>query len=289
MPTPPPRAVEASSSVVPSPFERTAAPMSSAPPHVAICFDVPWSHPSWVLGDQTVPESSVQDRASRAMDSTWTAWACRCRRGVVVRRNLAVRWDRQNPRIGVDPDVCLLEPPPATPSEALTSLRTWEPGNDPPRVAFEVVSENNADKDYGAGPRKHAAAGVGELWVFDPQHHGPDDDDGPWVLQVWDRNDDDVFRRVYAGDGPAWSEFFGAWLVVSSDGMLLRMSDDAEGTKLWPTEAEETERERGEKERERAEKERALAQVERERAEKERALARVAEVEALLATMRGGG
>jgi len=268
MPTAPPRAVEASSSVVPSAFERTAAPMSSAPPHVAICFDVPWTHPSWALGDETVPESSVQNRASRAMDSTWTAWACRCRRGVVVLRNLAVRWDRRNPRVGVDPDVCLLEPPPATPSEALTSLRTWEPGNDPPRVAFEVVSESNADKDYGAGPRKHAAAGVGELWVFDPLRHGPDDDGGPWALQVWDRDHDDVFRRVYAGDGPAWSKFFGAWLVGSSDGMLLRMSDDAEGTKLWPTEAEETER---------------------ERAEKERALARVAELEALLAAMRGGG
>ncbi len=100
---------------------------------------------------------------------------------MVVRRNLAVRWNPRNPRIGVDPD----------------------------------------------------------------------DDGGPRALQVWDR-DDDVFRRGYAGDGPAWSEFFGAWLVASSDRMLLRMSDDAEETKLWPTEAEETERERAEQERERA-------------------------------------
>ena len=275
MPTPPPHALEALSSVVPSAFERTAAPMSSAPPHVAIRFEVPWTHPSWVLKDETVPESSVQDNAARTMDSTWRGWARRLRRAVTVHRNLAVRWNPRNPRIGVDPDVCLLEPPPATPDVALTSLRTWEPGNDPPRVAFEVVSENNADKDYGAGPRKHAAAGVGELWVFDPLRLGPDDDGGPWALQVWDRDDDDVFRRVYAGDGPAWSEFFGAWLVASSDGMLLRMSDDAEGTKLWPTEAEETERERAEKER--------------ERVEKERALARVAELEALLAATRGGG
>ena len=149
-------------------------------------------------------------------------------------------------------------------------------------MAFEVASENNADKDYGAGPRKHAAAGVGELWVFDPLRVGPDDDGGPWALQVWSRDDDDVFRRVYAGDGPAWSGFFRAWLVVSGDGMLLRMSDDAEGTKLWPTEGEETEHERAEKLHERAEKE-------RERAEKERALARVAELEALLAATRGGG
>jgi len=44
--------------------------MSSAPPHVAIRFEVPWTHPSWVLGDETVPESGVQDCVSRAMDTT---------------------------------------------------------------------------------------------------------------------------------------------------------------------------------------------------------------------------
>ncbi len=241
-----------------------------------------WGGPgaSWVLKDETVPESSVQDNAARTMDSTWRGWARRLRRAVSIHRNLALRWNPRNPRIGVDPDVCLLEPPPATPDAALTSLRTWEPGNDPPRVAFEVVSEHNADKDYDLGPRKHAAAGVGELWVFDPLRLGPDDDGGPWALQVWNRGEDDALRRVYAGDGPAWSEFFAAWLVVSSDGMLLRMSDDEEGTGRWPTEAEETEHER-------AEKDRALAQVTHERAEKERALARVAEVEALLAATRG--
>jgi Uma2 family endonuclease len=249
--------------------------MSSTPPRIAIRFDVPSTHPRWVLEDATVPESGPQDNATRAMDSTWQAWRSRTRRVVRIHRNLAVRWNPRNPRIGVDPDLCLLEPPPATPDEALSSLRTWEPGNAAPRVAFEVVSENNADKDYRDGPRKYAAAGVGELWVFDPQRLGPDDDEGPWVLQVWRRDDDNVFRRVYAGDGPAWSEFFGAWLVVSSNGMLLRMSDDAEGTKLWPTEGEDAEQQRAEKEY--------------ERAAKERALARVAEVEALLAAMRGSG
>ncbi len=299
MPAPPPRSIERPPSVVPSPVERTAAPMSSAPPRVAIRFDVPWTHASWVLEDTTVPESGPQDNATRTMDSTWQGWRCRTGRVVCIHRNLAVRWNPRNPRIGVDPDLCLLEPPPATPGEALTSLRTWEPGNAAPRVAFEVVSENNADKDYRDGPRKHAAAGVGELWVFDPQRLGPEDDDGPWVLQVWGRDAEGVFGRTYAGDGPAWSEFFGAWLVVSSNGLLLRMSDDPEGTKLWPTEGEdagqqraEKERERAEKERERAQKESALAlaaqeraEKERERAEKERALARVAEVEALLAAM----
>ncbi len=91
----------------------------------------------------------------------------------------------------------------------------------------------------------------------------------------WCRDEGDVFHRVYAGDGPAWSPFFGAWLVVPAGGLLLRLSDDPEGTRLWPTEGELALRERAEKER--------------ERAEKERALARVAEMEALLAALRGGG
>jgi Uma2 family endonuclease len=249
--------------------------MSSAPPRVAIRFDVPWTHASWVLEDTTVPESGPQDNATRTMDSTWQGWRGRTGRVVCIHRNLAVRWNPRNPRIGVDPDLCLLEPPPATPGEALTSLRTWEPGNAAPRVAFEVVSESNADKDYRDGPRKHAAAGVGELWVFDPQRLGPEDDDGPWVLQVWGRDEEGVFQ-----------------LVVASGGMLLRMSDDPEGTKLWPTEGEDAGQQRAEKERERAQKESALAlaarereEKERERAEKERALARVAEVEALLAAV----
>jgi len=98
--------------------------------------------------------------------------------------------------------------------------RTWEPGNAPPRVAFEVVSENNADKDYDLGPVKHAAAGVRELWVFDPSRAGPTRNGGPWLLQVWTCDQDDEFRRVYAGDGPARSAYFGAWLVVSADGRL---------------------------------------------------------------------
>jgi len=53
---------------------------------------------------------------------------------------------------------------------------------------------------------------------------------------------------------------------LSGGQRLLRLSDDAEGTKLWPTEAE---------------------QMEVEREEKERALARVAEYEAIIAKMRG--
>ncbi|MFO0607801.1 MAG: Uma2 family endonuclease [Polyangiales bacterium] len=248
--------------------------MTQARKRVELTFEVPYTHPSWVLEDEKVSESAAHDGAARVVDSTWRAWARRHDRVVSVYRNLAVRWDEDNPRVGADPDVCLLEPPPATPEVGLTSLRTWVEGDEPPKVALEVVSEGNPRKDYEVSPRKYAAAGLQELWVFDPNRFGPSDDGGPWVLQVWERNKRGDFRRVYAGDGPAWSEYFRAWLVVSADGMLLRMADDEEGTRLWPTEAEEAEL--------------ARADAERARADAEALQARVAALEAQLAAARGG-
>ncbi len=213
--------------------------MTAAPKRVEIVFEVPWSHPSWVLSDKKTPESALQDAVCDVLASSLRAWAKRVGRAAMVRRNLAVRWDEDHPRIGVDPDVCLLIPPPATPESKLRSLRTWEDGNAPPLVAIEVVSAEMPRKDYELSPRRCGAAGIGELWVFDPQRLGPRDDGGPWPLQVWSRGGRGEFRRVYAGDGPARSEALDAWVVVTDNGMRLRVSDDAQGTKRWPTEAEE--------------------------------------------------
>jgi len=71
------------------------------------------------------------------------------------------------------------------------------------------------------------------------------------VLQVWRRTRSGEFRREYAGDGPAYSESLGAWLVVTEDGTRLRIADDEGGERLWPTEAE-AERARAEAEKHRA-------------------------------------
>ncbi len=213
--------------------------MTAAPKRVELVFEVPWTHPSWVLEDEKMPESALQDAVCDALASSLRAWSKRVGRAAMVRRNLAVRWDEDHPRIGVDPDVCLLIPPPATPESKLRSLRTWEEGNAPPLVAIEVVSAEMPRKDYELGPRKCGAAGVGELWVFDPQRLGPRDDGGPWALQVWARGRRGEFRRVYAGDGPARSDALDAWVVVTEGGSRLRVSDDEQGERLWPTEAEE--------------------------------------------------
>ena len=124
---------------------------------------------------------------------------------------------------------------------------------------------------------------MGELVIFDPDRHRLRDVDGPYVLQVWRRTARGRMVRRYAGEGPFKSEALGAWLVVIEG--TLRIADDREGTRVWPTHEDaeqversakivervraDTERKRAEDERERAEHERERAEHEHERAERE--------------------
>lgn len=161
-------------------------------------------------------------------------------RDVLVARNLGCRWAPDDARIGVDPDVALIEP---APPKGISTLRVWEPGHSPPRIAIEVVSENNAAKDYMEGPPRIARLGGEELVIFDPELHGPtaEEHGGPFVLQIWRRATDGQLVdmvRTYAGDGPAFSTVLNAWLVPTDDGERLRVADDELGNRLWPTEAE---------------------------------------------------
>ncbi len=215
-----------------------------------------------------MPESTVHDEASELLKLLLAAWALRVGNARVV-RNLAVRWDAEHPRNGVDPDVSVLSPPPPG-NPDLRSVLTWEEGSSPPLLAIEVVSETNPHKDYVVAPDKYAACGVSELWIFDPLLSGPPSQGGPHRLQVWRREDGDLVR-VYAGAGPVRSQVLGAYLVPVAEGRKLRISDDAEGTRMWRT-AEENER----------------AEKEAERAEKEAALARIADLEAELARRESG-
>ncbi len=161
-------------------------------------------------------------------------------RDALVARNLGCRWDPDDARIGVDPDVVLIEP---APPEGMSTLRVWQPGHLPPRVAIEVVSEHNAEKDYVEGPPRIACLRGEELWIFDPELYGPisEEHGGPFVLQIWRRRDAEEgvdMERVYAGDAPAFSPALQAWLVTTGNGECLRIADDEQGTRLWLTEAE---------------------------------------------------
>lgn len=241
-------------------------------------YAVPISRDDWALPEEPMPESQPHDLVLDLLKAILLAWVARAGRSAQVARNLAVRWDESRPRIGVDPDLCVIEPS-APEGDELTSLCTWKPGHVAPRLAIEVVSEGTSGKDYVVAPDKYAASGTRELWIFDPRLAGPSAKGGPFRIQVWRRTQQDEFVRVYAGEGPTKSEYLGAFLVATDEGRRLRIATGQDGSGLWST-VEESER--AAKESERAAKESERVAKESERAAKEEALARVAELEALL-------
>lgn len=223
---------------------------------VVIQYEIPRTRPDWTLPEEPVPESQPHDQTIDLLKAILLAWVARTGRSAQVARNLAVRWEPSEPNVGVDPDICVIEP--RTPEgDELESLCTWKPGHAPPRLAIEVVS-GKPRKDYAIAPEKCAAAGIEELWVFDPKLAGPKSAGGPFRIQVW-RRDGAGFRRAYAGEGPTFSPALGAWLFAVNEGQRLRIAEDREGTAWW------------------------LTSEEQERTAKEAALARIAELEARLA------
>lgn len=233
---------------------------------VALRYPPPWLE-DWVIPEGTVPESIVHNAAARELELLLTAWAERNPRALAIARNLAIRFYEAHPRLGIDPDVCVLEPPPSD-FEALSSLCLWKEGHRPPPLSIEVVSRNHPNKDYATLQDRYAALGGREVVVFDPLLAGPRTFGGPVPLQLWRSDAFGLLERVHAGAAPAFSEVLGAWLIP--DGQRLAIAADEAGEQRWQTDAE---RERAEKKHERAEKERAQAEREHERAEKERALA----------------
>ncbi len=269
---------------------------SRSPSHVGIRYEVPRSRPDWTLPEEPVPESVLHHQVLVLLEQLLLAWVARAGISAQVAHNLAVRWDEAHPKVGLDPDLCVIAPRPPEGDE-LTSLCTWKAGHAVPRLAIEVVSATHPYKDYAIAPEKYAACGVEELWVFDAKLEGPMNAGGPHRLQIWQREGDELVR-VYAGEGPARSPVLGAWVFAVSEGTRLRIAEDEAGTRWWLTAEEEARlRARAEaeaREAERGAKEAALARVaveaearEAERAAKDAARARVAELEAEL--LRRGG
>jgi Uma2 family endonuclease len=244
-------------------------------PRVALHYSVATTQADWVLSEEPVPESRPHDLAADLLKLLLIAWAARSGRRLQIGRNLAVRWDEANPKVGSDPDVYVIDPTPE--GDGLVSLRTWEPGHHPPRLVVEVVSSSNPHKDYVSAPEKYAASGAEELWIFDPQLAGPKVRGGPVRIQIW-RRDADSFTRIYAGAGPAHSPAVDGWLFAVDEGRVLRVAADEAGTEWWMT-GEEAERHAAEAERQAKEAERQA---------KEAALRRLAEVEAKLARLGSG-
>jgi Uma2 family endonuclease len=233
---------------------------------VTLSYTIPSPPAGWELSEESMPESPIHDAVVKLLIALLDAWAA-LRGKTSVFRNIAVRWDEGRPAFGVDPDVCVVSPPPPP---GIRSLQTWLPEHATPFLAVEVVSETNPHKDYNVAPDKYAASGIGELVIFDPLLAGPATHGGPYTLQVWQRSAAGGFARVYAGAGPAPSRALGAHLFVEGD--RLRIADRPDGGGRWLTGEEAA----------LAAKEAALVAKEAALAAKETALARVAELEAEL-------
>jgi hypothetical protein len=223
----------------------------------------------WVIPEGSVSESVPHNEAARTLELVLVGWAKRCVQPVAIARNLAIRFYQARPQLGIDPDVCVLIPPPPG-FEELSSLCLWKEGHRAPPLCIEVVSLTHPNKDYTTIQDRYAAMGGHEVVVFDPLLAGPHAFGGPVPLQLWRRDAMGLLERLHAGQGPAFSEVLGAWLVP--DGRLLAIAEDREGLRRWQTseqlERTEKEHERAEKEQERAQRielERRLAALEAKR------------------------
>ena len=213
---------------------------------VAVRYPVRPRLEEWVLPEGTVPESVLHDAVAERLKLLLSAWAQHVERPVWVARNLAIRWLEKTPSIGIDPDVCVLDPPPDG-IEDLGSLCLWKPGHKAPPLCIEVVSANHPHKDYAAIQDRYAAMGTRELVVFDPLLAGPSSLGGPVALQLWRHDDVGLFERVHFGSSPVFSETLDAWFLP--EGRVLAIANDKHGAQPWLTKEEQ---ERAEKERERA-------------------------------------
>jgi hypothetical protein len=224
---------------------------------------------AWVLPEGKVPKATAHQMAVYRIYGLLLAWAERIRpeRHVRIAADLAVRWLQEHPRTGADPDVCVIEPGPAD-FDDLRSLRLWEPGRVPPRLAIEVVSASLPHKDYGSIQERYAAMGVEELIVFDPLLHGPASLGGPVPLQLWRRDATAAFERLSFGSQPVHSEVVDAWFIA--DGRDLNISNDRRGSQRWLTDHEQLATARHTAEQAHAQAEQAHAQAEHARADAER-------------------
>ena len=185
-------------------------------------------------------------------------------------RNLAIRWLEQHPTTGIDPDVCVLTPPPADLDEQ-GCLCLWKRGHTAPTLCFEIVSASHPHKDYLALQDRYAAMGTRELVVFDPLLAGPKSLGGPVALQLWRRDVSGAFERVHFGDAPVYSEVLDAWVIA--EGRALAIADDRAGKRRWQSQAEANRDlaalARADADRARADADRARADADRERAARE--------------------
>lgn len=245
-------------------------PVMLPPATVSVRYPVRPSLEAWVLPEGTVPEAPIHDEVAEALKLLLRAWAVRVPGSVRIARNLAIRWLEDHPSTGIDPDVCVLAPPPED-LDDLGSLCLWKPGHYAPTLCFEIVSKNHPHKEYVAIQDRYAAMGTHELIVFDPLLAGPKSLGGPVPLQLWRRDITGAFERLSFGDAPVYSEALDAWVIA--DGRTLFIAEDRAGKRRWLNEVDyariDAKQAHADAQRVRGELEREKASAEQQRSERE--------------------
>jgi Uma2 family endonuclease len=185
-------------------------------------------------------------------------------------------------RVGVRPDVYVLPCP--LQDHSFDRFHAYRTDTPVPLFVVEVVSASNWSKDYEHAPGKYAMLGVEELLLCDPLVlEGKSPAPEPYLLQLYRKVSGGKLKRMYAGEGPVWSESVGAWFRV--EGELLKVSRDREGKSRVlsykegeeeaesKAEAERVSRESAEEQRLAAEEQRLAAQERERSAQEQRRLA----------------
>ncbi len=182
--------------------------------------------------------------------------------------------DPHDQRIGVLPDLYVLPCQPEDPN--FSEWPAYDPDVPKPVFALEVVSPSNWAKDYVESPQKYAKLGVEELLLFDELAlEGRSPASEPYVLQLYRKDRRGALKRVYAGEGPVYSQALRGWFRTV--GNQLTVTRDEEGksriftyeeTERWWVKLKEIQ---AKAEEERQAKEKAEAKAEQERRAKEEA------------------
>jgi Uma2 family endonuclease len=152
------------------------------------------------------------------------------RNQVMIGSDQFVYWDATDPAACLAPDVFVRV---GAKDENFDSWKTWERGA--PHLAVEIVSRSDADPEpWAAKLAKYHRLGITELVRF----HA-DKPSSP--LRVWDYVEGDLVERDLSPSSFAECTPLGLWWTVQPDlelGLVLRLSRDAAGRDLLPTERE---------------------------------------------------
>jgi len=139
-------------------------------------------------------------------------------------------WDPSDPRPCLAPDLIVrmgAQPGP------FPTWKVWERGA--PHLAVEVVSPSDSSESrWSEKLARYAKSGVNEIARFDPA-------DSERPLRLWDRFDGDLVERALEGEHALLCDTLGVYWCVRADptlGRVLRLSLDALGRTLVPTETE---------------------------------------------------